>query len=534
VPRVRSIHQLISGPVLAIDQRGMDRLHAQCLAQLSDSPLRQMIASSDEASAEDSNSWREFIKSTGLFPYFINPSGQVVHTLDEGWKDAIQQGAVAVMPVQGALVREAWTYEELFWGLVSAERLTNFMRGVQHDDRVAGLVATVNCPGGMVSGTEKLGRTFAKLGAVKPTVLHVDDLAASAAYWFGCHARRVMLDGQTAEVGSVGVMLSFLDFIPWIEKLGAVYHELYAPESDKKNEDWRQLREKRDPKLIQESLGVTARLFRSVVTTARPALASQEAVLQGIVLGGQEAIDAGLADGFGDIDACIELVRAGTETATAPPQSDPTSSVPPTVDDDTSSEAQTQAPMKFAKQFAAFIAGLFTADASITQEDIDAANQELDAKELNVQLVSSSEIQRLKEQDAKVAAAEEKAAKAETAATEAEAAKNEAVIARSNSDTAATEAKAKADSATEQLTSLQAAATTACAENEVEVAEGASAVEALAAALKATRAELATANSAIAELKNEDTPTAGPKTPVGANGGDPVTTDEKSQTWKQL
>lgn len=466
---------------------------------------------------EGANSWREFLKATGVYPYYINPDGFVVHSLDPDAKERIAQGAVAVLPVKGTMVREAWTLEELWYGLVSSDRLTKFIRSVAQDARIVGCVATVNCPGGMVSGTEKLGKAWADLGKTKRTVMHVDDLAASAAYWFGAGSGSIMLDGQTSAVGSVGVMLSFYDWIAFYEKIGIPYREIYANESGTKNEEWRALREQNDPSKYKASLDITARLFQSVVKQGRGAKlnAAEPDALTGSVYDGDAAIAAGLADGIGDLDDCIRMVRSGTATGNAPEASKPQDQVPPalpgTEDDDATANQQPQT-MKFAQRMAALLAGLFTSSEAVTAEDIAAANTELAAKEITgVAVVSTAEQTRLAEAATLVSTAEKAQASAETA--------------RAAADAARVTAEAATAAAQASLTSMNEAVASVAAANGVVVAEGANALEAIGAALTANAAAitagttaLAEANATIAKLKNEDAPIEGAEGVVNKEG----------------
>lgn len=522
--RIRSIHQLFSGSPLAIDQRGMDRLLAQVMEQVGNSQVKGLLAQTQvqAGDADQANSWRNFMKATGLFPYYVNPDGTVVHTLDEEPDKAIQPGAVAVVPMQGTLVREAWAVEEVFWGLASADRITSFLRKLTLDARVAGAVVTSNCPGGMVSGTEKLSRAWEQLGAKKKTILHVDDLAASAAYWFGCHSNSIQLDGHTAEVGSVGVMMSFFDFIPLYEKMGVVYNELYAEESPRKNEEWRALRTQKDPKLIQQGLGETAQEFHRVVTTQRPQLAANEAALSGAMFQGRKAIDVGMADGFADLDACIAMVRRATPAGAAPPAAQPQQQVPPNNEGTDDDEATTQNTMKFSTRIAALLAGLFATKEEVSQEGIDAANAELEAREITgLKVVTSEEHALLTDHCAKL---EEQT----KAAQDAEAAKDEAVIARANADDeakAARNAQAKAEG---ELATITATLDEALQASSLSVADGSSAAATLATALTDANAKLATALAENERLKGEDAPSKAPAAVTGAGQGDAVVHDEKA------
>lgn len=523
MPQIRSIQQILAGsPKMAIEMRGLERIaanlsvHASALAKFNKERPAALAHGDNEVNTmpEEANSWREFIKSTGLYPYYVNPSGQVVHTLDDNYKDAIVAGAVAVMPVNGTLVREAWSYEEIFWGLVSADRLTKFILDVANDARVSGCVAPTNCPGGMVSGTEKLGKAWAALGTKKMTVQHVDDLSASAAYWFGCQSRSVQLVGETADVGSVGVMLSFLDIIPLFEAWGAKYHEIYPAESEKKNEDWRALREQNDKGAYKESLSQTAQLFRQVVEEGRKGKlnTADENVLKGRVYSGSEAVKAGLADGMATLEECIKMVRTTTPAAGAPPAADPVTQIPPTTDDKDAKNNPTIPTMKLATRLAAMAAAIFSTKEEATAETIEAANKELLEKEITGVVFCNAEDATA----AKTAAAEVKAAKDAQAA--AESAKTAAETAKTAAETERDAAKTAQATAEKQVADGTTALDAAMKEHELAAQEGKTSLEVVLAAYTASKAKVAEQEKEIAKLKGEEAPSANPAGAVNKIG----------------
>lgn len=519
MPRIRPIYQLMASSILAIDEVGLQRIVANAVASTDDRGQATMAAFAQASNTGDeaNERWREFLISTGRYPYWVNPDGRVLHSLDPEAKSYIQQGAIAVIPVKGILVKEAWTLEELWYGLVSSERITQFINSVAADDRVVGAVATVDSPGGMVSGTEKLGNAWMQLGASKRTVAHVDALAASAAYWFASGSGSIQMDCRTAYTGSIGVMTSFWDFTPVWEAIGAKYYEIYAPESEKKNEEFRKLRADNDPGGYQLRLSNIAKLFREHVLAGRGSKLqpSEPEALQGRVYAGDASVAVGLADGFNDLDGCIKLVRAATPTEDAPAAASPDQNIPPAEKDREDAEANNQPkPMKLKAMLAALAAALFSEKEEATQEVIEAANAELAEKGIsNVAFVSTAEQQRLA--DASAALQEAEAAK-----TKAEQEKAEADAAKAAAETARTEAVAAKDKAEGAATATETKLKAAAEKHGIQVAEGGSLLDAVIAALGTTTEELTAAKAEIATLKNEAAPIAGAASPVNTTGDD--------------
>lgn len=521
MPRVRPIHQLMSSSLLAVEESGMQRAVMSVIASTQqDQSLIAFLQA--EAQTEAKDRWTEFLISTGLYPYYINPDGRVVSSLAEDAKDLIQQGAIAVVPIKGILVKEAWTLEELWYGLVSAERITKAIKTIAADSRVIGAIATVDSPGGMVAGTEKMSNAWLQLGSVKPTIAHVDGLAASAAYWFSSGSGRIMLDCRTAYTGSIGVMTSFWDWTALYEAWGAKYYEIYAPESEKKNEEYRKLRGERDTSGFRDRLSVLARLFREHVTSTRGSKlnASEPEVLQGRVYAGDASIAVGLADGFGELDDCITLLRAATPTEGAPAEAHPSEQIAPVIDDDGDhDDASSNQPktMNLKTMLAAFVATFFSAKEEIKQADIDAANTELTEKDIKgVALVSTEEQARIANAAASIQAADNARASAELARTTAE----EQLAAVQQQ---LTEAQASLNAATERASAMENALRSSATKAGLTIADDANVAEAVGAALEETTASLTAARAEIAELKGDKAPA----------GDDPEVVNDKGDEGHQ-
>lgn len=65
---------------------------------------------------------------------------------------------------------------------------------------------------------------------------------------------------MSSAFGSIGVMCSFSDLKPFYEKMGVKFHEIYADQSENKNEAFRLALEGDYTKIRQESLNPMALL----------------------------------------------------------------------------------------------------------------------------------------------------------------------------------------------------------------------------------------------------------------------------------
>jgi protease IV len=173
------------------------------------------------------------------------------------------------------------------------------IRKAREDEQVKALVLRVDSPGGSAFGAELIRRELELTRAAgKPVVVSMGDLAASGGYWVATAADEVIADAATI-TGSIGVFT----LLPTAEKtldklgvhtggvtttwLGAAY-------------DPRRAIDPRFAALVQSSVDHTYAEFIAKVATARKSTPAQiDAVAQGRVWTGAQALQRGLVDRLG-------------------------------------------------------------------------------------------------------------------------------------------------------------------------------------------------------------------------------------------
>lgn len=146
----------------------------------------------------------------------------------------------------------------------------------------------------------------------KPVVAHVD-YACSAGQWVAAACDQIFLDNkQVSTVGSIGVMISMLDMIPYYEEKGAKYHEVYADQSGDKNLAFQKFLKGEYDQIKEEMLNPLAVQFQTAIKESRGSKLKLDTpgLLTGATFTGQKAIDVGLADQFGTLQHAINYAAA--------------------------------------------------------------------------------------------------------------------------------------------------------------------------------------------------------------------------------
>lgn len=123
---------------------------------------------------------------------------------------------VAIVPVEGSLVHKSG-YIGAESGVMGYDGIAAQLDDAAKNPMVKGVLLDVNSGGGEVSGCESLAQKIATFN--KPIWAISNELAASAAYWLASAANKVHIT-NTAEVGSVGVVIVHADFSKQIEAEG--------------------------------------------------------------------------------------------------------------------------------------------------------------------------------------------------------------------------------------------------------------------------------------------------------------------------
>ena len=129
---------------------------------------------------------------------------------------------IAVIDIVGVLTKYPSWWQRFFGGtshLITAER---FLRA-SSDDRVQGIMAYVDSPGGTVSGMSDLIDAIRLAKSRLPVWAFISDLGASAAFEAACQADRLLCN-RDALVGCIGTYCAVYDWSKFYDELGVKVH----------------------------------------------------------------------------------------------------------------------------------------------------------------------------------------------------------------------------------------------------------------------------------------------------------------------
>lgn len=194
----------------------------------------------------------------------------------------------------------------------SAELVVAAMRSAFEDQGAKAVVLLINSPGGSPVQAGIINDEIIRLKAKhkKPVYAVVEESCASAAYYIAVAADKIYVD-KASIVGSIGVLMDGFGFTGLMDKLGVErrlmtagenkgFLDPFSPQTDKQRA------------YAQTMLDQIHKQFIDVVKAGRgKRLKETPEMFSGLFWSGQQAIELGLADQFGNLDyVAREVVKA--------------------------------------------------------------------------------------------------------------------------------------------------------------------------------------------------------------------------------
>ena len=221
-------------------------------------------------------------------------AGKQVYTGDY---NTLPPNSIAKVNVEGPLMRLDGMCS---YGMASMAKM---VRQADSSESISAIILEVDSPGGQVLGTED----FASAVRESSTPIYVmAHYAASAAYWVISGATEIWASGRTAEVGSIGTMVFFVDTLPMLEKQGAKVIEFYADDSKDKNRLFNEVRKGNYNPYISEKLNPLNDIFKANVREGR---GLSDHLMTGKTYLAEVAIENGMIDRIGSMEELISHIR---------------------------------------------------------------------------------------------------------------------------------------------------------------------------------------------------------------------------------
>lgn len=186
------------------------------------------------------------------------------------------------------------------------------LTAARNDESVKAVILRLNTPGGTVTASDVMYREVLrfKRETGKPVVALMMDVTASGGYYVACAADEIVAHPTTI-TGSIGVIVQTVSFKPALSRWGIETDAITSgPNKDAGSPLSVMTPEHRA--VLKALVDRFYARFTDVVRTSRPKIAANDfaRVTDGRVLGGDDALAAGLVDKLGDIHDAADLAKS--------------------------------------------------------------------------------------------------------------------------------------------------------------------------------------------------------------------------------
>jgi protease-4 len=217
---------------------------------------------------------------------------------------------VAVAFAMGTIVRGSGGRQPLTDEfLLGSEETGRMLRDLREDDSVAAVVLRIDSPGGSALASDLILREVELLAAEKPVVVSMSDLAASGGYYIAAKATHIVAEAATL-TGSIGVVGGKLVTRRFQEEhLGISHDTLQRGANADLYSSLAPFRPEQAERVRRDMDRVYGTFVDHVAAGRGLERHEVEAVAEGRVWTGEDALAHRLVDDLGGLDRALEIAR---------------------------------------------------------------------------------------------------------------------------------------------------------------------------------------------------------------------------------
>jgi protease-4 len=199
--------------------------------------------------------------------------------------------------------------EDPFFGrIMGADTLAATFKQVREDDSIEAVVFRIQSPGGSDVASDVIWREASLTMEEKPVVVSMADVAASGGYWIATASNAIVAEPSTI-TGSIGIYAGKFNLDGLFEKIGFSKDRVMRGQSADFWSDSRSFTREERLRLRGILDEGYARFLEKVAASRNMEPEEVDAIGQGRVWTGAQALEIGLVDELGGLDRAVALAR---------------------------------------------------------------------------------------------------------------------------------------------------------------------------------------------------------------------------------
>ncbi len=223
-----------------------------------------------------------------------------------------RQNKIAVIYGIGAIARGESDYDPILspgGTSMGSDEMVSAFRQARDDSSIKAVVFRINSPGGSVIASELIRHAVQQCAHAKPVIVSMSSYAASGGYWVATPAMGLFADPGTM-TGSIGVLGGKFDISGAAKALGINSGLIQHGQNADMYDSFTDFTPQQAEIFRNQILGDTYQYFVKLVAQQRQMTVAQvDAIAQGRVWTGAQALQVKLIDHLGDFDAALEEAK---------------------------------------------------------------------------------------------------------------------------------------------------------------------------------------------------------------------------------
>lgn len=219
-----------------------------------------------------------------------------------------RRARVALVYAAGEIVPGESQASPFGGGLAGADTIVRGLRQAREDATVRAILLRVDSPGGSGTASDAVWREVALARRRKPVVVSMGDYAASGGYYVSMGADAIVAQPGTI-TGSIGVFSGKLSFRGLYDKLGISQETVRRGRHATLFSSYEPWTEEERAKVRALNVAFYETFVEKAAAGRRKSKDALEAVAQGRVWTGEEALAAGLVDAMGGMDVALRVAK---------------------------------------------------------------------------------------------------------------------------------------------------------------------------------------------------------------------------------
>jgi protease-4 len=170
---------------------------------------------------------------------------------------------------------------------------------------VKAIVIRVDSPGGSVGPSQEIYREIRKTVKDKKVVVSMGAVAASGGYYLSAAANKIVANPGTI-TGSIGVIMGYTNFEELLHKIGLVPIVIKSGEYKDLGSPVRPMTTEEKELLHAVTMKIHRQFVNAIAQGRNMEVARVDAVADGRILTGEEAMELGLVDRLGNFDDAVQ------------------------------------------------------------------------------------------------------------------------------------------------------------------------------------------------------------------------------------